>query len=38
MCRIGVVLVVDSLRVGFELDSSSLGLPYNEGGTTHCNL
>jgi hypothetical protein len=22
---------VDSLRVGFELDSSSLGLPYNEG-------
>jgi hypothetical protein len=22
---------VDSLRVGFESDSSSLGLPYNEG-------
>jgi hypothetical protein len=30
-CRLGVVLGVDSLRVGFESDSSSLGLPYNEG-------
>jgi hypothetical protein len=38
VCRIGVVLVVDSLRVGFESDSSSLGLPYNEEGTTRCNL
>jgi hypothetical protein len=26
-----IVLGVDSLRVGFESDSSSLGLPYNEG-------
>jgi hypothetical protein len=33
-----VVLGVDSLLVGFESDSSSLGLPYNEGCTTHCNL
>jgi hypothetical protein len=37
-CRLGVVLGVDSLRVGFESDSSSLGLPYNKGGTTRCNL
>jgi hypothetical protein len=35
--RLGVILGVDSLRVGFESDSSSLDLPYNERGTTHCN-
>jgi hypothetical protein len=33
-----VVLGVDRLRVGFESDSCIPGLPYNEGGTTRCNL
>jgi hypothetical protein len=47
MCRILVYelgydldlcYIVDRIRVVLESDSCSLGLPYNEGGTTHCNL
>jgi hypothetical protein len=32
--RVVLGVGVDSLRVEFKSDSSSLGLPYNEGGTT----
>jgi hypothetical protein len=32
------VIGVDRLQVVFDLNSSSLGHPYNVRGTTYCNL
>ena len=36
--RLDLCCIVDRIRVVVESDSCSLGLPYNAGGATQCNL